>query len=81
MHPLAGTREAVRRIRATKAMLITPGDEDCRSAGSLFKNPVLATDQYAELTLRAKGHGIAGPQLSGARRPAQSLRGWLERST
>src|SRR6478672_10742423 len=28
---LAGTREAVRRIRATKAMLITPGDEDCRS--------------------------------------------------
>ena len=39
---LAGTREAVRRIRATKAMLITPGDEDCRSAGSFFKNPVLA---------------------------------------
>ena len=25
-----------------KAMLITPGDEDCRSAGSFFKNPVLA---------------------------------------
>ena len=72
---LARTREAVRRIRATKAMLITPGDEDCRSAGSFFKNPVLAPDQYAELTLARQGQGIAGPQLSGARRPAQSLRG------
>ena len=38
---LTSTREAVRRIRAAKAMLITPGDEDCRSAGSFFKNPVL----------------------------------------
>ena len=45
---LASTREAVRRIRATKAMLITPGDEDCRSAGSFFKNPVLTADQYDE---------------------------------
>ncbi len=38
---LAETRDAVRRIRAGKGMLITPGDEDCRSAGSFFKNPVL----------------------------------------
>src|SRR5450631_2108193 len=42
---LTSTREAVRRIRAAKAMLITPGDEDCRSAGSFFKNPVLSADQ------------------------------------
>ena len=41
---LADTREAVRRIRASKAMLITPGDEDCRSAGSFFKNPILSAD-------------------------------------
>ena len=58
---LAGTREAVRRIRATKAMLITPGDEDCRSAGSFFKNPVLTPHQYAELTLRAKVKGLQVP--------------------
>jgi len=38
---LAETRDAVRQIRSRKAMLITPGDEDCRSAGSFFKNPVL----------------------------------------
>ena len=64
---LTSTREAVRRIRAAKAMLITPGDEDCRSAGSFFKNPVLAPEQYAELTLTRQGQGIAGPQLSRAR--------------
>jgi UDP-N-acetylmuramate dehydrogenase len=58
---LAGTREAVRRIRATKAMLLTPGDEDCRSAGSFFKNPVLTPHQYAELSLRAKVKGLQVP--------------------
>jgi UDP-N-acetylmuramate dehydrogenase len=42
---LALTREAVRGIRAQKAMLIPPDDPannpDCRSAGSFFKNPVV----------------------------------------
>ncbi len=39
---LAETREAVRHIRALKGMLIIPGDADCQSAGSFFKNPVLS---------------------------------------
>ncbi len=38
---LADTRKAVREIRHSKAMLIVPGDDDCRSAGSFFKNPVV----------------------------------------
>ena len=38
---LAEVREAVRSIRAQKGMLIIPGDPDCRSAGSFFKNPVV----------------------------------------
>jgi UDP-N-acetylmuramate dehydrogenase len=58
---LASTREAVRRIRAAKAMLITPGDEDCRSAGSFFKNPVLAPDQYNDLTRRATAKALQIP--------------------
>jgi len=58
---LTSTREAVRRIRAAKAMLITPGDEDCRSAGSFFKNPVLSSDQYAELMRRAAAKGLQVP--------------------
>ena len=38
---LAEVREAVRSIRAQKGMLLVPGDADCRSAGSFFKNPVV----------------------------------------
>ena len=33
---------AVREIRRAKGMLIVEGDPDCRSAGSFFKNPVVA---------------------------------------
>ena len=35
---LVETREAVRHIRARKGMVIIPGDPDCKSAGSFFKN-------------------------------------------
>ena len=38
---LAEVRDAVRTIRQQKGMLIVPGDVDCRSAGSFFKNPVV----------------------------------------
>lgn len=38
---LQQVREAVRQIRQSKAMLIVEGDEDCRSAGSFFKNPMV----------------------------------------
>jgi UDP-N-acetylmuramate dehydrogenase len=38
---LAEVRDAVRSIRAQKGMLLVPGDADCRSAGSFFKNPVV----------------------------------------
>lgn len=39
---LQQVRDAVRSIRQSKAMLIVPGDEDCRSAGSFFKNPLVS---------------------------------------
>ncbi len=32
----------VREIRRGKGMLLVPGDPDCRSAGSFFKNPVVS---------------------------------------
>jgi UDP-N-acetylmuramate dehydrogenase len=35
-------RDAVRSIRQSKAMLLVSGDEDCRSAGSFFKNPIVS---------------------------------------
>jgi UDP-N-acetylmuramate dehydrogenase len=50
---LAETRDAVRAIRLSKAMLIVPGDDDCRSAGSFFKNPVLTREAFEQLQVRA----------------------------
>jgi len=58
---LAETREAVREIRRSKGMLIVPGDDDCRSAGSFFKNPVLSQTQFEELAARAASKGIEIP--------------------
>jgi UDP-N-acetylmuramate dehydrogenase len=46
---LQQVREAVLNIRRSKAMLIVPGDEDCRSAGSFFKNPLVTTAEAARI--------------------------------
>jgi UDP-N-acetylmuramate dehydrogenase len=55
-HPtLQQTREAVRAIRLSKAMLIVPDDEDCRSAGSFFKNPIIDVAMYEEIAAIAAG--------------------------
>jgi UDP-N-acetylmuramate dehydrogenase len=58
---LAETREAVRHIRALKGMLIVPGDPDCQSAGSFFKNPVLSAAQHEDLKQRAALRGLTVP--------------------
>jgi len=74
---LTSTREAVRRIRASKAMLITPGDEDCRSAGSFFKNPVLSADQYDELNKRAMAKGLQIPSYPALDAQRKVSAAWL----
>ena len=58
---LGETREAVRAIRRSKGMLIVPGDDDCRSAGSFFKNPVLTEEQFKDLAARAAAKGLEIP--------------------
>ena len=52
---LAEVRDAVRSIRAQKGMLLVPGDADCRSAGSFFKNPIVP---IAKLDFVAQELGI-----------------------
>lgn len=74
---LASTREAVRRIRASKAMLITAGDEDCRSAGSFFKNPILTADQFEELNQRAKAKGLQVPSYPALDAQRKVSAAWL----
>jgi UDP-N-acetylmuramate dehydrogenase len=46
---LAAVREAVRTIRMRKSMVIVPGDPDCRSAGSFFKNLLVDPETIARL--------------------------------
>jgi UDP-N-acetylmuramate dehydrogenase len=55
---LSETRAAVRQIRHSKAMLIVADDPDSRSAGSFFKNPIVPTAKYGELTECARSRGI-----------------------
>jgi UDP-N-acetylmuramate dehydrogenase len=61
---LAEVRAAVREIRHRKAMLLVPGDEDARSAGSFFKNPVIAQSFFDELSLKVQSQGLELPSYS-----------------
>ncbi len=63
---LAEVRAAVREIRHRKAMLIVRGDEDARSAGSFFKNPVVAQSVFEELSARWKSRGSQLPSYPAA---------------
>ncbi len=58
---LAQVRAAVRDIRHRKAMLIVPGDEDARSAGSFFKNPVVSQTFLEDLTTKLQSRGVQLP--------------------
>jgi UDP-N-acetylmuramate dehydrogenase len=51
---LQQTRDAVRAIRRSKAMLLVSGDEDCRSAGSFFKNPVVSSAEAGRVEALAR---------------------------
>ncbi len=74
---LAETREAVRHIRALKGMLIVPGDPDCQSAGSFFKNPVLSEKQHADLEKRARAKGLSIPIYPALEKNKKVSAAWL----
>jgi len=78
---LAETREAVRHIRARKGMLIVPGEADCQSAGSFFKNPVLSPQQHEDLKQRAAARGFTVPNYPALETRKKVSAAWLvERS-
>ena len=52
---LEETAAAVREIRHSKGMLLVEGEPDCRSAGSFFRNPVVADAVYEAIASKAKG--------------------------
>jgi UDP-N-acetylmuramate dehydrogenase len=74
---LAETREAVRHIRARKGMLIVPGDPDCQSAGSFFKNPVLSEQQHGDLQKRAEAKQLTLPSYPALEKSRKVSAAWL----
>lgn len=74
---LAEVREAIRHIRARKGMLIVPGDEDCQSAGSFFKNPVLTEAQHEELRKQAAARGVHVPSYPALEARKKVSAAWL----
>jgi UDP-N-acetylmuramate dehydrogenase len=67
----------VRKIRASKGMLISPGDPDSRSAGSFFKNPVLSASQHQELTQRAAERSLQLPSYPALSQQRKVSAAWL----
>jgi UDP-N-acetylmuramate dehydrogenase len=74
---LADVRDAVRKIRAGKGMLITPGDDDCRSAGSFFKNPIVSASEYEQLTARAAAKNLQIPSYPALDAQKKVSAAWL----
>jgi UDP-N-acetylmuramate dehydrogenase len=74
---LANVRDAVRKIRAGKGMLITAGDEDCRSVGSFFKNPIVSAQQFGELTARATAKNLQIPSYPALDAQKKVSAAWL----
>lgn len=74
---LAETRAAVLEIRASKGMLITPGDPDSKSAGSFFKNPVLSAAEYAQFVQRVQANGLQVPSYPALSQRHKVSAAWL----
>ncbi len=60
--PLVEVRDAVRRLRARKGMLLDDADPDTWSAGSFFTNPVLPMDLADTLPDGAPRYPVRSPQ-------------------
>ena len=58
-------------------MLNSQGDEDCRSAGSFFKNPVLSANQYDDLVKKAAIKGLQVPSYPALDSQRKISAAWL----
>ncbi len=72
---LAGVREAVLNIRASKGMVLRAGDPG--SAGSFFKNPVLSASEHEELARRAAARGLEVPSYPALESQRKISAAWL----
>ncbi len=74
---LQQVRDAVREIRRSKAMLIVEADEDARSAGSFFKNPVVTEAQFEALVAEVRSRGMTLPSYPAGEGLRKLSAAWL----
>lgn len=74
---LSEVRDAVLAIRASKGMILRPGEEGARNAGSFFKNPVLTEEAFAELRQCAAARGLEIPSYPGLDAKRKVSAAWL----
>ena len=74
---LSEVRAAVREIRRHKAMLIVPGDDDARSAGSFFKNPIIPQQQFEDLGAKLRSRGLIVPSFAAGEGHRKLSAAWL----
>jgi UDP-N-acetylmuramate dehydrogenase len=76
---LQQVRDAVRSIRQSKAMLLVEDDEDCRSAGSFFKNPIVSPDEANRIQALAEKRipGATMPRYPAAEDQVKLAAAWL----
>jgi UDP-N-acetylmuramate dehydrogenase len=55
---LASVRDAVLQLRRAKSMVLDSSDENGRSCGSFFTNPIVTAEAAAEVTRRAGGVAV-----------------------
>ncbi len=72
---LAEVADAVRGIRQSKGMLLVEGDPDCRSAGSFFKNPLVAPKVAEHVRQIVAEFGRSGAHVSCRRWTGEDSRG------
>ena len=58
---LQQVRDAVLAIRRSKSMVLVPDDENRRSCGSFFKNPVISQREFEELAVRMESCRLSMP--------------------
>lgn len=58
---LSDVRSAVVELRRRKSMVLDPADENVRSAGSFFLNPILDDNTWTNVRARIEGSGVLKP--------------------
>ncbi len=68
---------AVREIRRTKGMVLEEGEPDTQSAGSYFKNPVIAMERLTQIAVAAKVGVEAVPRYPAGEGQVKLSAAWL----